>query len=69
MNTNRVDQMELRLGAKSRRIARQARQQRRQRAQFWFAQMRKVVATAMEWRPEAQARPAQIYLEIAGKRP
>jgi len=61
--------MELGLDAKSRRLARQARRQRRQRAQWWFAQMRRVVGAAMEWRPEAQARPAQGCLALATKRP
>jgi hypothetical protein len=69
MNTNEISQMELGLDAKSRRLARQARRQRRQRAQWWFAQMRRVVGAAMEWRPEAQGRPAQVYLALATKRP
>jgi len=61
--------MELSLNAKSRRLARQARRQRRERAQWWFAQMRRVVDSAMEWRPNAQGRPAQVYLALAAKRP
>jgi hypothetical protein len=61
--------MELGLEAKSRRLARQGRRQRRQRAQWWFAQMRRVVGAAMEWRSEGQGRPAQVYLELASKRP
>jgi hypothetical protein len=68
MNTNQVRQMELSLEAKSHRRARQARRQRRERAQWWFAQMRRVVNAAMEWRPESQGRPAQVLLELAAKR-
>ena len=66
---NRIDQMELSLDAKSRRLARQARRQQRERAQWWFAQMRRVVEAALEWRPEAQGRPAQGCLTLAAKRP
>ena len=69
MNTTEISQMELGLDAKSRRRARQARRQRRQRAQWWFAQMRRVVGAAMEWRPSPPGRPAQVYLELAAKRP
>jgi hypothetical protein len=69
MNANEIRQMELSLDARSLRLARRARHQRRQRAQWWFAQMRRVVGAAMEWRPESQGRPAQVYLELAGKRP
>ncbi len=66
MNTNRISQMELGLGAKLRRRARQAR---RQRAQWWFAQMRRAVGAALEWRPQDQGRPEQGCLELASKRP
>jgi hypothetical protein len=61
--------MELSLNAKSHRLARQARRQRRERAQWWFAQMRRVVDAAMEWRPESKERPAQVPMELASKRP
>jgi hypothetical protein len=61
--------MELSLVSKSHRLARQARRQRRERAQWWFAQMRRVVDAAMEWRPETQGRPAQVYLGLTAKRP
>ncbi len=60
--------MELGLSAKTRRLARQARLQRRQRAQWWFAQMRRAVGAAMEWSPESQGPPAQVYLELTPKR-
>jgi hypothetical protein len=69
MNTNEVRQMELSLSAKSQRLARQARRQRRERAQWWFAQMRRVVDAAMDWRPESKERPAQVHLALAAKRP
>jgi hypothetical protein len=61
--------MELSLSAKSHRLARQGRRQRRERAQWWFAQMRRVVDAAMEWRPESQGRPAQACMELVSKRP
>jgi hypothetical protein len=67
MNANRIDQMELRLEAKTRRFARQAAQRRQQRAQWWFGQMRRTVNAAMEWRPAPPARPARDCLELAGK--
>jgi hypothetical protein len=68
MNSNEIRQMELRLESKSQRLARLARRQRRERAQWWFAQMRRVVDAAMEWSPESQGPPAQEYLALAGKR-
>ena len=64
MNTYEIRQMELRLESKSWRLARQGRE----RAQWWFAQMRRVVDAAMEWSPESQGTPAQDYLALAGKR-
>jgi hypothetical protein len=66
MNTNRIDQMELSLTGKAARRARQARQNRRRRAQWWFARMRKVVDSAMEWRPAPPARPEQVYMRLSG---
>jgi hypothetical protein len=48
MNTN---QMELSLKAKQARVTAKQKQQRQQRAQWWFAQMRRVVDTALEWKP------------------
>jgi hypothetical protein len=69
MNENGTRQMEFGLNAKPHRLARQARRQRRQRAQWWFAQMRRVVESAMDWQPESQGRPAQVYLALAAKRP
>jgi len=71
MNANRIDQMELGLDARTRRLARQARLlrlQRRQRANWWFGQMRRVVHAAIEWRPESQGPPAQDYLALTPKR-
>jgi hypothetical protein len=49
MNTN---QMELSLKAKQLRASAREKQRRQQRAQWWFAQMRRVVDTALEWKPE-----------------
>ena len=64
MNINRIDQMEFNLNGKN---ARRARHQRRQRARWWFARMRQVVDTALEWRPAPPARPEQVYMTLAGK--
>ncbi len=63
------DQMELSLEAEITPLARQARRQRRERAQWWFAQMRRVVGAAMEWSPQAQGRQEQGCLALATKRP
>ena len=49
MNTN---QMELSLKAKQIRATAAQKQRRQQRAQWWFAQMRRVVASSMEWKPQ-----------------
>ena len=49
MNTN---QMELGLKAKQARATARQKQRRQQRAQWWFAQMRRVVDSAMEWKPQ-----------------
>jgi hypothetical protein len=49
MNAN---QMELGLKAKQVRATARQKQQRQQRAQWWFAQMRRVVDTALEWKPQ-----------------
>jgi hypothetical protein len=65
MNINRIDQMELSLTGKAARRGRQARQNRRQRAQWWFARMRRVVDSAMEWRSVPPARPEQVYMSLS----
>jgi hypothetical protein len=66
MNINRIDQMELTLTGKVARRRRQAQQKRRQRAQWWFARMRQVVESAMDWRPAPQGRPEQVYMSLSG---
>ena len=33
-------------------------------ANWWFAQMRRVVSLAMEWKPAPPARPEQVYLPL-----
>ena len=38
------------------------------RAQWWFAQMRRVVDQAWDWNPGPPARPEQTYLELARSR-
>ncbi|HEX4122683.1 MAG TPA: hypothetical protein VH619_18875 [Verrucomicrobiae bacterium] len=68
MNINRIDQMELSLNGKASRRARPGRPHRRQRAQWWFARMRQVVDTAMEWRPAPPARPEQVYMTLSIER-
>jgi hypothetical protein len=65
MNINRINQMELSLTGKGARRGRQARQTRRQRAQWWFARMRQVVDSALEWRPAPPARPEQVYMTLS----
>jgi hypothetical protein len=49
MNTN---QMELTLKAKSARPSAAQKHRRQERAQWWFAHMRRVVASSMEWKPQ-----------------
>jgi len=49
MNTN---QMELSLKAKQARATAGQKQRRQERAQWWFAQMRRVVASSLEWKPQ-----------------
>jgi hypothetical protein len=41
------------------------RQRRQSRAQWWFAQMRRVVDQALDWKPAPPARPEQSYLRLA----
>jgi hypothetical protein len=49
MNTN---QMELGLKAKQAHATAAQKQRRQQRAQWWFGQMRRVVAASLEWKPQ-----------------
>jgi hypothetical protein len=49
MNTN---QMELGLKAKQAQATAAQKQRRQQRAQWWFGQMRRVVAASLEWKPQ-----------------
>ncbi len=49
MNTN---QMELSLKSKQMRATARQKQRRQQRAQWWFAQMRRAVDSALEWKPQ-----------------
>ena len=68
MNEITTNQMELRLNANAVRKGRATRIRRRQRAQWWFAQMRTVVESAMDWRPAPQARPEQVHMTLTGNR-
>lgn len=52
MNAN---QMELSLKAKHARLSAAQKQRRQERARWWFGQMRRVVATSLEWKPEKAA--------------
>jgi len=45
-------QMELSLKARQMRAAAGQKQRRQQRAQWWFGQMRRVVAASLEWKPQ-----------------
>jgi hypothetical protein len=49
MNAN---QMELSLKEKQVRATAAQKQRRQQRAQWWFGQMRRVVAASLEWKPQ-----------------
>jgi hypothetical protein len=49
MNAN---QMELSLKAKQARVTASQKQRRQERAQWWFGQMRRVVAASLEWKPQ-----------------
>lgn len=67
-----VNQMELGFAGRRARArtaaARNQRQRRMQRAQWWFAQMRRVVDRARDWPPTPPARHEQVYLTLAGRR-
>ncbi len=53
-------QLEIRFDTQAQRTP-SRREQRRRRAQWWFAQMRLVVESAIDWRQTPPARPEQIY--------
>jgi hypothetical protein len=44
------------------------RQRRQNRAHWWFAQMRRVVNQALDWKPVPAARAEQGYLSLAHSR-
>jgi hypothetical protein len=44
--------MELGLKAKQAHATAAQKQRRQQRAQWWFGQMRRVVAASLEWKPQ-----------------
>jgi hypothetical protein len=58
MTTN--EQLELGLNGTPVRILARRRETRVERAQWWFAQMRAVVADAMAWPPAGEAPAEQI---------
>ena len=63
-----VHDNQLELGLPSRRGRHAARNRRVQRANWWFARMRRVVDTALDWQATPPARPEQEYLTLASRR-
>ena len=64
MNSN---QMQLGLKARQGRGGARQKQRRQERAQWWFAQMRAAVASAMDWPANGQSRPEQILFPGANR--
>ena len=58
MTTN--EQLELGFNGTQARIFGKRRETKMARSQWWFAKMREVVASAMDWQPEMPPRPQQI---------
>ncbi len=66
MTTNQ--QLELGFNGTQRRIYGRRCSSRAARGKWWFARMREVVASAMDWPTEAASRPEQILLSDANRR-
>jgi hypothetical protein len=64
MKNTAFNQMELGMRNQIRNQHRNVRNERRKRAQWWFAQMRRVVELALPAQPVASARPEQTYLRL-----
>jgi len=60
MTTN--EQLELGFKGVPRRAPAAKNEDRLARAAWWFAQMRRIVANAMEWPPNGQPPPHQTWL-------
>ncbi|HEY4415351.1 MAG TPA: hypothetical protein VGO57_06630 [Verrucomicrobiae bacterium] len=58
MTTN--EQLELGFNGTQARIFGKRRETKVARGKWWFAKMREVVASAMDWQPEVSPRPQQI---------
>lgn len=65
MTTNQ--QLELGFNGTQTRIFGRRRETRVARAQWWFAQMRAAVASAMDWPANGQSRPEQILFPGANR--
>ena len=65
MTTNQ--QLELGFNGTQTRILGRRREQRVARAKWWFAQMRAVVANAMDWQNDNPPRPEQIWMPGASR--
>ena len=61
------EQLELGFNALPARIYGRKRELRVARAKWWFAKMRAAVGNAMDWQPESQARPEQIWMPAANR--
>lgn len=56
------EQMELGFGGAKLAVQGGRREGKIQRAAWWFAQMRQIVNSAMDWQPAGEPRPEQIWL-------
>ena len=65
MTTN--EQLELGFNGTQTRIFGRRRETRVARAHWWFAKMREVVASAMDWQAAGQPRPEQIWMPGANR--
>ncbi|HVU28190.1 MAG TPA: hypothetical protein VHG71_10715 [Verrucomicrobiae bacterium] len=68
MTTINATDKQLELGFNGVAPGRFARREKRiVRASWWFAQMREVVANAMDWQANSQPRPEQIWMPGANR--
>lgn len=64
MKNTAIEQMELGMRSQIINQYRNVRNNRRKRAQWWFAQMRRVVELALPPQPITSPRPEQTYLRL-----
>lgn len=64
MKNTATEQMELGMRSQIRNSYRNVRNDRLKRANWWFAQMRRVVDLALPPQPMALPRPEQTYLRL-----